>query len=218
MDRRHFLKTSAKVLTAFPLINTVAGSIPNVLARSVDVSNEGLDLIIITAYPNEALELAQGLIQKHFSKHSRVQFTEFEMAGEHISEIALLRNKRLINYKYQNDALSLELRRMAQKLDIPAKVKNPICLKFTKGYKLHQARQAQIFRQNILIEEVDLYQPDKMIELNGVKGPMTINVKNGKIHVVDTSCQHKTCLQTGNINRTGQSVVCIPNQISIALS
>jgi hypothetical protein len=206
-----------QMLVALPLANMASGFIPSVAAQGMASVKGGFSLSIITAYPDKALEMTQSLIQTHFGDQGRVRFTEFVVAGENISEIALVRNSRLVNYKVQSDPLSMELAKMAKRLDILTKVKDPVCLQFTSDEQSGQPEKAQVFRQNVLIEELHLSQNDKVVEVKGLKGPLAIRVNDGAVSVVETSCGHKTCVQMGSVKGAGQSIVCIPNQITIAL-
>ncbi|NTV45317.1 MAG: NusG domain II-containing protein [Chlorobiales bacterium] len=218
MDRRIFLKRSVQLLAALPFANIASGLIPSAAAHGMASVNGGFSLSIITAHPDKALEMVQSLIQSHLGNQGRVMFTEFVIAGENISEIALVRNSRLVNYKVQSDPLSLELAKMAKQLDILTKVKDPVCLQFTSDEQSGQPEKAQVFRQNVLIEELQLSQTDKVVEVKGLKGPLAIRVNEGAVSVVETSCGHKTCVQMGSVKGAGQSIVCIPNQITIALA
>lgn len=218
MDRRLFLKRSAQLLAALPFANMASGVIPSAMAEGISSIKGGFSLSIITVHPDKALEMAQRLIQTHFASMPSVSFTEFVVAGENICEIALVRNSRLVNYKVQNDPLSMELAKMARQLDILTKVKDPVCLQFTSAGQSVQPEKAQVFRQNILIEELSLSQNDKVVEVRGMKGPLEIRVNNGAVSVVETSCGHKTCVQMGSVKGAGQSIVCIPNQITVALA
>lgn len=218
MDRRVFLKRSMQLLAALPLANMASGLIPSAMGQGIAPIDGGFSLNIITAYPDKALEMAQGLIQRHFGGQGRVKFTEFVVGGENISEIALIRNSRLVNYKTQNDPLSIELAKIAKNLDVLKKVNDPVCLQFTTVEQSGQPEKAQVFRQNILIEEIHLSARDKVVEVKGLKGPLAIRVNDGAVSVVETSCGHKTCVQMGSVKGAGQSIVCIPNQITVALS
>ncbi|PWM47482.1 MAG: hypothetical protein DBX47_00680 [Clostridiales bacterium] len=45
----------------------------------------------------------------------------------------------------------------------------------------------------------------------------TIVVKNGKIHFENALCPDKSCEKTGEIYRSGQSIICIPNRLVIRI-
>jgi len=45
-----------------------------------------------------------------------------------------------------------------------------------------------------------------------------ICVKDGKISVSESDCLDKVCVKTGEIFREGESVICVPNKVSIRIS
>ncbi|NLG52962.1 MAG: NusG domain II-containing protein [Clostridiales bacterium] len=45
----------------------------------------------------------------------------------------------------------------------------------------------------------------------------TIQVKDGKIRILKSSCPDKVCVNTGGISKSGQSIVCVPNRIIIKI-
>lgn len=47
---------------------------------------------------------------------------------------------------------------------------------------------------------------------------LTVHIKSGKVWVTDADCGDKTCVHTGAISRSGQSIVCLPNGIVISVS
>lgn len=54
---------------------------------------------------------------------------------------------------------------------------------------------------------------DRAIELEH----LTVHIQNGAVWVVGADCGDKTCERTGRINRAGQSIVCLPNGISVVI-
>ena len=42
-------------------------------------------------------------------------------------------------------------------------------------------------------------------------------VKNGKIRLAEASCPDKICEKTGYIGSSGQSIICVPNKITVAV-
>ena len=52
-------------------------------------------------------------------------------------------------------------------------------------------------------------------ELNG--GTNILVIENGQAYLKDVNCPDKTCVKTGKIRYVGQSIICLPNQISITV-
>ena len=52
-------------------------------------------------------------------------------------------------------------------------------------------------------------------ELNG--GTNILVIENGEAYLKDANCPDKTCVKTGRIRYVGQSIICLPNEISITV-
>jgi hypothetical protein len=54
--------------------------------------------------------------------------------------------------------------------------------------------------------------PENIIfEVYGKNGPLKIEISGRKVHVLDSSCPNKLCVNTGWINKNGESIICLPN-------
>ena len=52
---------------------------------------------------------------------------------------------------------------------------------------------------------------DARIEVNGVE----IVVQNGAAHVERSTCPDKYCVKKGEISRTGERIICLPNRVTV---
>jgi len=58
---------------------------------------------------------------------------------------------------------------------------------------------------------------NKRINVEGEKGRVVIEVKEGRVRVVESSCFQKICVNTGWINKPGQNIVCLPNKVLVTI-
>ena len=42
-------------------------------------------------------------------------------------------------------------------------------------------------------------------------------IKDGTVDMVEASCKNQICVHEGKISRSGQSIVCLPNRVSIVI-
>lgn len=56
---------------------------------------------------------------------------------------------------------------------------------------------------------------DRRIVLNN--GINILYIKYGYAYMYDADCKDKICIKQGKINVAGQSIVCLPNKISITV-
>jgi hypothetical protein len=73
---------------------------------------------------------------------------------------------------------------------------------------------ASIYQENMKLQEIDLEKDGITSILNG---KMKIEVKSGKIRILDSDCPQKICVKMGWIDNSGQTIVCIPNHVLIEI-
>jgi hypothetical protein len=79
---------------------------------------------------------------------------------------------------------------------------------------------AQIYSENELVGEYKLktgYENEFEVKTKNGKGYNFIKIKNNEIWVEDASCPDLNCVHQGEINSTGQVVVCLPNKMIIKI-
>lgn len=42
-------------------------------------------------------------------------------------------------------------------------------------------------------------------------------IKDGKVWMAEASCRNQICVHEGKISRSGQSIVCLPNRVSVTI-
>lgn len=63
---------------------------------------------------------------------------------------------------------------------------------------------------------VSLHQP-QTLQVEGALGISVLEVLGGKIRFIDSACQGKQCVHSGEISQGGEVVSCLPNRVSIAI-
>lgn len=74
---------------------------------------------------------------------------------------------------------------------------------------------AQIWVDNSLVKEVSLDR-DNTFTIPEVPN-MEFCISGGKIAVAHSDCPDKICVNTGFINKAGQTAVCLPNKTSVRI-
>ena len=57
--------------------------------------------------------------------------------------------------------------------------------------------------------------PDRTVEVEGVRGALTLEVRDGAIRVLDAPCPDQVCVHQGALSRAGSALVCVPNGVSV---
>lgn len=58
---------------------------------------------------------------------------------------------------------------------------------------------------------------DRIVTVNGFLGPCVIEIRNGRVRAMEATCSDKICIDRGWVYRSGDSIVCVPNQVIIRL-
>ena len=58
---------------------------------------------------------------------------------------------------------------------------------------------------------------DREIPVAGPLGTTIVEIRGGKAAIESSPCPNKTCVLAGNIDKAGQWVACLPNQVFVRL-
>jgi len=77
---------------------------------------------------------------------------------------------------------------------------------------------ARLLRAGVPLAELPLDRPSRSTYALGT-GPVTVEVIPGRgVHISDTNCPAKTCMHHGWAAKTGETIVCLPNQLLIEVT
>jgi hypothetical protein len=54
-------------------------------------------------------------------------------------------------------------------------------------------------------------------KIRGSLGEMTLEVKEGRIKVIESRCPLKVCIKEGWISNKGEEIICIPNEVRVKI-
>jgi len=215
MKRREFLKKGSVLIPV--VLGGLATSSPIKLFGKSSNNKTVFSLSIITDKPTLTINKIGNAFRFSEFRNLNINFSEHKLIGEQIADIALVKNSSLINFNKFNDKFSTNLKKIANSFTFPKKVTNPTLLVFSAG----DNGNPQFFNisvANRLVERMPINSKNGIYKIKGTKDfiELEINKKSARIH--SSSCKHKTCLKMGEIKNTGESLVCIPNQVSISVS
>ena len=124
----------------------------------------------------------------------------------------------MIPFRSADDEVSRQLRQAAADLSLPRRLENPALLRFQAEDTALTPAEARVFHRNILVKRLPLDRATGAHRIDGARGHVAVAVKDRSVEIVSASCRHKTCMGMGPINRAGQRLVCIPNQITVAIA
>lgn len=59
---------------------------------------------------------------------------------------------------------------------------------------------------------------NKEINIENENGYNTVIISNGKVHMEDADCPDKYCVNQGEINKNGQTLICLPHKLSVEVN
>ena len=59
---------------------------------------------------------------------------------------------------------------------------------------------------------------DRMVRFRGAFGTMTVQIRSGKVAVTESDCPNRICVRTGWRYRSGEMIVCVPNNVVVRIA
>lgn len=214
MKRRDFFKKSSFAISAAALSGISGIGFSRPAAQPVN-DTQTFSLEIITDKPDEAIKISEEFLKNYYKDNKIIKFSEYHITGNSFGDIVFVRDGKLMNFKEGSEDINKDIRLIAGTLSLPKKLINPSRIKFYISENKAPAERILVFHKNILIRSLNTGGTDAVLRLNGSKGNLLLNIENNKARVLDSSCTHKTCINSGSIAFSGESIVCIPNELMI---
>ncbi len=58
---------------------------------------------------------------------------------------------------------------------------------------------------------------DRVLKFKGAIGESIVEVKDGRVRMIDSACPLKLCVKQGWIEKSGEKIICVPNRVVIEL-
>ena len=86
--------------------------------------------------------------------------------------------------------------------------------------KNYNEKYVEIYSDNQLYKKVLLNKDDKaqIIEVENKYGNNTLKVVFGGVEMISADCRDKTCVNTGFIDKVGQSIICLPHKVVVKIT
>lgn len=90
---------------------------------------------------------------------------------------------------------------------------------FIKFYNKTNDNIAYIYCENQLIHKIDLSkeEEERLFNINGKKGIMTLSVQKNEIKVIESTCPKKDCIKHGKATSLNP-IICVYNEVYIELN
>ena len=216
MKRREFLKYSSIIVPTTAVMGMINPFNNKVFAK---VKNNGsFSLSVITDQPSRTIHTIEQVIKNSVYGKNSLEFTEYQLKGRHIGDIAYVKSQSLIDYRKETDEFSLLLDESANSLSLPRPLDDPMLLRFSSQQNLVAPGGVNIFRGETLVKQFSLDNDLEHYRVEGLKGHVDMRIKNKTVRITSATCKHKTCMNMEPISKPGENLVCIPNQINISIA
>ena len=85
---------------------------------------------------------------------------------------------------------------------------------FINGLNRSSGRCAKVVLDNVELGSLDL-ETDEIYSFVAGYGEIKVSVEDGKVKIIESGCPHKLCIRTGAAYRSGDVIVCLPQQFMI---
>ena len=92
-----------------------------------------------------------------------------------------------------------------------------LCLTFIMLKPSEKGQKAEVSIDGQTVMFVDLHEEDKIISLLPFGRNISLQLQNGKIRFLSSDCPNQTCVNTGFIDRIGETAVCLPNKTAVTV-
>ena len=86
--------------------------------------------------------------------------------------------------------------------------------KFAEEKNLH----AEIMQDGIIVRTIELKKGESYDIPIKADGFNLISVRDGSISITSSDCRNEDCMKMGTISHGGESIICLPNRLSIRIS
>ena len=188
----------------------------NVFYNTVECNSE--PIIVSDEYHRNILTmLARKTKREYFRKNGTVTFSIKKIIKEIKSDIIISDNHNPIHSI--NEELDSEIRNIRSELkDVRADVFFSAVYNQTEIFSSllnPAAKEIIIHTENGLYDRISFHSSYKNIELKGPHGKTEIEVNQGFVRVVKSTCKHKLCEKIGFASCNNDIIACVPNRILI---
>ncbi len=68
-----------------------------------------------------------------------------------------------------------------------------------------------------IFRDISLDSIEQEVQVQSSEGHLIVQIQSKKVRVLDSSCRDKLCIKQGWIYKVGETVVCLPNRVSVSI-
>ncbi len=216
MNRRNFLTNTLRFAAGSAAAGAVGLLSGKVFAK--EAFQPAFSLDALTGEPDRAIRMIESFLAHSPLKSAKIRFSETPMSGSHVGDLVFVKSQQLIDFRKHDGALSAELREIASALALPRRVEHPVMVRFSSQEPSAAAKNIDVFSGGVLVKQLPIDANRESFRVEGLKGFVDVRIQGKSAKITNASCKHKTCMNLGKISRPGQRLICVPNQITVAIA
>ncbi len=80
-----------------------------------------------------------------------------------------------------------------------------------------KASAVEVYSEGKLVKKIPWPAADQTFKIKNESGFIEIQIKSGKVSVIDADCHDKVCVHTKAIDQGGEMIVCLPHQLYVQI-
>jgi len=218
MDRRDFLKISgfaaAGLFAATSAIKSLAKETisKGTTAKGV-FSDMQFSIEALVSDSGRASSLIENFIKNNIETKYTIKYSEYPFSSGVMGDMVFIHNNNLVDLVHPKYTLASEAAEIRKSLSLPGYIENPVRIRFYTD-NTGPLRKVFVAQSGKVISTLPMNK-DEEYTYHVKSGKLTIKSSDNNFSVIKSECKHQICSRMGKIEKPGDYIACIPNEIQI---
>jgi hypothetical protein len=223
MDRRDFLKitgfTAAGLFVASSALKSLAKETiaKETIKKGTIAKGAFSDMqFSIEALVNDSEKAAakiENFIKNNINTKYTIKYSELPFSSGTMGDIVFIHNNNLVDLIHPKYTLASELAEIRKSLALPNYIENPVRIRFYTD-NTGPLKKVFVAQKGKVISTLPLNK-DEEYTYYGKSGKLVVKSADSNFAVIKSECKHQICSRMGRIEKPGDYIACIPNEIQI---
>lgn len=208
MDRRDFLKISGFATAG---LFVASSAIKSFAKESLSDTQFSIEAFVTDS--DKAIARIERFIKNNIKTKYTIKYSEYPYSSATNGDIVFVLNNNLVDIINPKDTLAYEVSEIRKALSLPGYIENPIRIRV---YTENTAPLKKVFvaQKGKVISELPVGKNEEYTYY-GKSGKLVLKSSDNKFAVKASECKHQICSRMGSVEKAGDYIACIPNEIQI---
>lgn len=210
MDRRDFLKISGFATAG---LFVASSAIKSFAKATASVSDTQFSIEAFVTDSDKAVARIERFIKNNIKTKYTIKYSEYPYSNATNGDIVFILNNNLVDITNPKDTLAYEISDIRKSLSLPGYIESPIRIRV---YTENSSPLKKLFvaQKGKVISELPLGKNEEYTYY-GKSGKLVLKASDNKFEVKTSECKHQICSRMGKVEKAGDYITCIPNEIQI---